>query len=128
MSVNQIDSDGMHSLYMMTPSSSEDGEKFQSIDDEIAVLRLIKKYRIDLSPGVAPSFGISPGVASEPPPHGIRHQDAAKLNQGSHTEREYIAGDAKEKCASGENREAESTDALDRSGLPSSSDEPKNGG
>ena len=38
-------------------------------------------------------------------------------------ERENLAGDAKGKGASGSNREAESTDASDRGGLPRSSDE-----
>src|ERR1700730_9659798 len=39
------------------------------------------------------------------------------------TERENLAGDAKGKGASGSNREAESTDAPERGGLPRSSDE-----
>jgi len=38
-------------------------------------------------------------------------------------ERENLAGDAKGKGASGSNREAESTDAPERGGLPRSSDE-----
>ena len=38
-------------------------------------------------------------------------------------ERENLAGDAKGKGASGSNREAESTDAPERDGLPRSSDE-----
>jgi len=38
-------------------------------------------------------------------------------------ERENLAGDAKGKGASGSNREAESTDAPGRGGLPRSSDE-----
>jgi len=38
-------------------------------------------------------------------------------------ERENLAGDAKGKGASGYNREAESTDAPERGGLPRSSDE-----
>jgi len=38
-------------------------------------------------------------------------------------ERENLAGDAKEKGSSGSNREAESTDAPGRGGLPRSSDE-----
>ena len=38
-------------------------------------------------------------------------------------ERENLAGDAKGKGASGSNREAESTDASERGGLPRSSDE-----
>ncbi len=42
---------------------------------------------------------------------------------GSCTERENLAGDAKGKGASGYQREAESTDAPERGGLPRSSDE-----
>src|SRR6266849_3338634 len=42
---------------------------------------------------------------------------------GSCMERENLAGDAKGKGASGSNREAESTDAPERGGLPRSSDE-----
>jgi hypothetical protein len=38
-------------------------------------------------------------------------------------DRENLAGDGKGKGASGSNREAESTDAPERGGLPSSSDE-----
>ena len=42
---------------------------------------------------------------------------------GFHTERENLAGDAKGKGTSGSNREAESTDAPERGGLPRSSGE-----
>ena len=42
---------------------------------------------------------------------------------GSCTERENLAGDGKRKGASGYHREAESTDAPERGGLPRSSDE-----
>ena len=42
---------------------------------------------------------------------------------GFRTERENLAGDAKGKSTSGSNREAESTDAPERGGLPCSSDE-----
>jgi hypothetical protein len=42
---------------------------------------------------------------------------------GCRTERENLAGDAKGKGTSGSNREAESTDASERDGLPRSSDE-----
>ena len=38
-------------------------------------------------------------------------------------ERENLTGDAKGKGTSGDNREAENTDAPDRGGLPRSSDE-----
>jgi hypothetical protein len=41
---------------------------------------------------------------------------------GSCTERENLAGDVKGKSTSGSNREAESTDAPERGGLPHSSD------
>ena len=44
-----------------------------------------------------------------------------EAQSGSCTERENLAGDAKGKGASGSNREAESTDALERGGLLRSS-------
>jgi hypothetical protein len=46
-----------------------------------------------------------------------------EAQSGSCTERENLAGDGKGKGASGSNREAESTDAPERGGLPCSSDE-----
>ena len=46
-----------------------------------------------------------------------------EARSGSGVERENLAGDAKGKGASGSNREAESTDAPERGGLPRSSDE-----
>src|SRR4029453_10615590 len=46
-----------------------------------------------------------------------------EAQSGSCTERENLAGDAKGKGTSGSNREAESTDAPERGGLPRSSDE-----
>src|SRR5256885_16299544 len=46
-----------------------------------------------------------------------------EARSGSGTERENLAGDAKGKGASGSHREAESTDASERGGLPRSSDE-----
>ena len=46
-----------------------------------------------------------------------------EARSGFRTERENLAGDAKGKGASGSNREAESTDAPERGGLPRSSDE-----
>src|SRR5215469_10392081 len=44
-------------------------------------------------------------------------------HSGFRTERENLAGDAKGKGTSGSNREAESTDAPERGGLPRNSDE-----
>ena len=67
------------------------------------------------------------------PPSGISSVDVLRLPKrhpayrwrepqpGSCTERENLAGDAKGKGASGANREAESTDALERGGLLCSS-------
>jgi hypothetical protein len=46
-----------------------------------------------------------------------------EAQSGSCAERENLAGDAKGQGASGSNREAESTDAPERGGLPRSSDE-----
>ena len=73
-------------------------------------------------PGVDPSSGISSGdVLRLPKRHpACRRREA---QSGSCTERENLAGDAKGKGASGSNREAESTDAPERGGLPRSSDE-----
>src|SRR4030081_2771127 len=47
-----------------------------------------------------------------------------EAQSGSCTERENLAGDAKGKSTSGSNREAESTDAPERGGLPRSSSPP----
>ena len=69
------------------------------------------------------------------PPSGISSVDVLILTErhpayrqrearsGSYMERENLAGDAKGKSTSGSNREAESTDAPERGGLPRSSDE-----
>jgi len=73
-------------------------------------------------PGVGTTFGISSGdalIPTERHPACRRHEP--RLGFG--TERENLAGDAKGKGASGSNREAESTDAPERGGLPRSSDE-----
>ena len=73
-------------------------------------------------PGVDPTSGISSGdvlIPTERHPACRRHE--ARL--GSSMERENLAGDGKGKGASGSNREAESTDAPERGGLPRSSAE-----
>ena len=71
-------------------------------------------------PEADPSSGISLGdvlrLAKRHPAY--RRREA---QSGSCTERENLAGDAKGKGASGSNREAESTDAPERGGLPRSS-------
>jgi hypothetical protein len=71
-------------------------------------------------PGVDPTSGISLGDVLIPPKRhpACRRREA---RPGSGTERENLAGDAKGKGASGSNREAESTDAPERGGLPRSS-------
>src|SRR3984885_3990989 len=73
-------------------------------------------------PGADPSSGISLGDALRLPKRhpACRRREA---QSGSGTERENLAGDVKGKGASGSNREAESTDAPERGGLPCSSDE-----
>ena len=73
-------------------------------------------------PGADPSSGISLGDALRLPKRhpACRRREA---QSGSCTERENLAGDAKGKGTSGSNREAESTDAPERGGLPRSSDE-----
>src|SRR5215468_6143258 len=73
-------------------------------------------------PGGDPSSGISSGdVLILPERHPARRRREARL--GSGLERENLAGDVKGKGTSGSNREAESTDAPERGGLPRSSDE-----
>ena len=73
-------------------------------------------------PGADPASGISLGdVLRLPARHpACRRREA---QSGSCAERENLAGDAKGKGASGSNREAESTDAPERGGLPCNSDE-----
>ena len=71
-------------------------------------------------PGGDPSSGISSVDVLRPAErHPACRQREAR--SGCRTERENLAGDAKGKGASGSNREAESTDAPDRGGLPRSS-------
>src|SRR6476469_415462 len=71
---------------------------------------------------IASSSGISSEDVLIPTErHPACRQREARL--GSCTERENLAGDGKGKGASGSNREAESTDAPERGGLPCSSDE-----
>ena len=73
-------------------------------------------------PGGDPSSGISLVDVLRPTErHPACRQREAR--PGSRMERENLAGDAKGKGASGSNREAESTDAPERGGLPRSSDE-----
>src|SRR5260370_31602021 len=73
-------------------------------------------------PGADPSSGTSLGDALR---LHKRHPACRRreAQSGSGTERENLAGDVKGKGASGSNREAESTDAPERGGLPCSSDE-----
>src|SRR6266508_3084301 len=73
-------------------------------------------------PRVDPTFGNSSEdvlIPTERHP-ACRRREA---RPGSRLERENLTGDAKGKGASGYNREAESTDAPERGGLPRSSDE-----
>ena len=73
-------------------------------------------------PGGDPSSGISLGDAlRRPKRHPACRQREAR--PGFRMERENLAGDAKGKGTSGSNREAESTDAPERGGLPRSSAE-----
>src|ERR1700730_4335713 len=71
-------------------------------------------------PGGCHSSGISLGDALRLPKRhpAWRRREA---QSGSCMERENLAGDAKGKGTSGSNREAESTDAPERGGLPRSS-------
>jgi len=73
-------------------------------------------------PRADPAFGISLGdVLILPKRHPACRRRESQL--GFRTERENLAGDAKGKSTSGSNREAESTDAPERGGLPRISDE-----
>ena len=73
-------------------------------------------------PGADPSSGISLGDALRlPKRHPACRRRETQL--GFRMERENLAGDAKGKGTSGDNREAESTDAPERGALPCSSDE-----
>src|SRR5262245_9922663 len=73
-------------------------------------------------PGVDPSPGKSSGDGMRPPGRHPAYR-GREARPGSCMERENLAGDGKGKGASGSNREAESTDAPERGGLPRSSDE-----
>jgi hypothetical protein len=73
-------------------------------------------------PGVDPTSGISSEDVLIP----TKRHPACRRREarpGSGMERENLAGDGKGKGASGSNREAESTDAPERGGLPRSSAE-----
>ena len=73
-------------------------------------------------PGVDPTSGISSGdVLILPERHPACGRRETQL--GFCMERENLAGDSKGKGTSGDNREAESTDAPERGALPCSSDE-----
>ena len=73
-------------------------------------------------PGADPSSGISLGDALRlPKRHPACRRRETQL--GFRMERENLAGDGKGKGTSGDNREAESTDAPERGALPCSSDE-----
>ena len=68
----------------------------------------------------------SPGTSSEDDLIPTERHPACRRREaqpGSCTERENLTGDAKGKGASGDHREAESTDASVRGGLPRSSNE-----
>ena len=82
-----------------------------------------RRNRIAMSkPGADPT----PGISSEDVLIPTERHPACRRREarpGSGMERENLAGDAKGKGASGSNREAESTDAPERGGLPRSSDE-----
>src|SRR5258705_11419388 len=73
-------------------------------------------------PGADPSSGISSVDVLRPTERypACRQREA---RPGSCMDRENLGGDGKGKGASGSNREAESTDAAERGGLPCSSDE-----
>ena len=73
-----------------------------------------------------PGVGTTSGISSEDVLIPTERHPACRRREarpGSCTERENLTGGAKGKGTSGSNREAESTDAPERGGLPRSSDE-----
>jgi hypothetical protein len=73
-----------------------------------------------------PGAGTTSGISSEDVLILTERHPACRRREarpGFGAERENLAGDAKGKGTSGCNREAESTDAPERGGLPRSSDE-----
>src|SRR5262245_54895053 len=73
-----------------------------------------------------PGAGTPSGISSEDALIPTERHPACRQREarsGSGTERGNLAGDDKGKGASGSNREAESTEAPERGGLPRSSDE-----
>ena len=73
-----------------------------------------------------PGVGTASGISSEDVLILTERHPACRRREarpGFGTERENLAGDGKGKGTSGSNREAESTDAPERGGLPRSSDE-----
>ena len=86
------------------------------------LLKRRKRIRCCQNRGGDPSCGTSSEDVLIPTErHPACRQREAR--SGSGTERENLAGDAKGKGTSGYNREAESTDASERGGLPRSSNE-----
>jgi hypothetical protein len=89
---------------------------------------VVREYRMDFirhgcdevsKPEADPASGISSeDVLIQSGRHPACRRREAR--PGFYTERENLAGDAKGKGTSGSNREAESTDALERGGLPRS--------
>src|SRR6267143_7313435 len=73
-------------------------------------------------PGADPSSGIS-SVDVLIPTERLPACRQREARPGFCTERENLAGDGKGKGATGSNREAESTDAPERGGLPRCSDQ-----
>jgi hypothetical protein len=49
ISLECVFSDETHFLYKMKPSSSEDGTKFRLLENDIAILKLVKRYKIELA-------------------------------------------------------------------------------
>ena len=84
------------------------------------------KHRKNVSRHQNRSIPLVPGSAWRKPtywPCGVRCAGGVTLIQALVWKRENLSGDVKGKGASGDNREAESTDAPERGGLPRSSDE-----
>jgi hypothetical protein len=101
---------------MIPAGKVERGERKRTVGEVFEIAETMSEL------GAGTASGISSGdVLILPGRHPACRRREAR--SGSGRDRENLAGDAKGKGASGFNREAESTEAPERGGLPRSSDE-----
>jgi len=89
----------------------ERGERKRTASEASKAVQAMSKPGADPTPGISSEDVLIPTER-----HPACRQREARSGFG--TERENLTGDAKGKGANGSNREAESTDALERGGLP----------